>query len=150
MPYLSEESIKTLQAELKDRKYVKRREIAERISAARELGDLSENFEYHEAKDQQGANEVRIVVLEDMLKTATVIHVQTGKETISLGGTFTAKTEKGSVTYRIVGATEANPLAGSISNESPLGQAFLGHRVGEVVTVTTPAGIMSYTIVSIE
>ena len=147
--YLSKDALINLQKELEHRIRVERREIAEKIAAAKELGDLSENFEYHEAKNQQSINEMRIMELEAMLKDTTIVEKTSGNQTISLGCTFVVSLEGKEKTFQMVGSTEANPLEGKISNESPLGKAFLGHRVSEKVEVETPGGIKQYTIIQI-
>lgn len=149
--YISEEGLKKLEEEYAHRKLVVRREIAERISNAKELGDLSENFEYQEAKEAQGANEVRIVELEEMIKSAVLVTTKTGGDVIQLGVRFTVKTAPHPERiFELVGSTEADPLKGKISNESPLGKSFIGARVGDVVAVETPGGLVEYTIVRIE
>lgn len=147
--YISATGLQRLQEELETRKGVTRREIADKIGAAKELGDLSENFEYQEAKEEQGANEVRIVELEAMIKDAVIVEDQKGGDTIVLGTTFDAEVGSAKKTFQIVGSNEANPIDGKISNESPIGQAFIGRSVGEEVSVATPAGTVVYKIVRI-
>jgi len=147
--YVSLQGHEELKQEFENRKKVLRREIAGKIEAAKELGDLSENFEYHEAKDQQAQNESRIGQLADMLKDIVIVEERRGGTTIALGGRFSAQGNGETKTYEIVGSNEANPLEQKISNESPLGQAFLGHAVGDTIDVTTPSGIMRYTITEI-
>lgn len=147
--YVSAEALEELRSELERRKMVTRREIAARIEAAKELGDLSENFEYHEAKEQQGANESRVIELESMIRNATVVQKKTGG-TIALGSTFTVEVGGIQKVIQLVGATEANPMEGKISNESPIGQAFLGRNPGELVEVQVPSGAVSYKILSIQ
>src|SRR3990167_4272751 len=138
--YLSAEGFKKLEAELDYRKRELRREIAARIEAAKELGDLSENFEYHEAKDQQGTNEMRIDDLEGMIRDTVIVAQQTGQTHVTMGSTFTVESKLGKRTFEIVGSNEADPLSGKISNESPLGLAFLGQKVGDVVEIAIPSG----------
>lgn len=147
--YVSKERLEAMKQEIIERKGKIRREIAERISVAKELGDLSENFEYHDAKDQQGYNEVKISQLESEIRDAIIIEDKSQQEIISLGCTFEAMIESEKKTFSIVGSSEADPMAGKISNESPLGQAFLGHAKGDVVEVKTPGGIRSYLITRI-
>jgi transcription elongation factor GreA len=147
--YLSKEKLAELVQELETRRLRTRREIAGRIEAAKELGDLSENFEYHEAKEQQALNETRIVDLEGMIKDAVLVEQQTGGKEISLGSTFVAEVNGTKRTFEIVGSNEADPMAGKISNESPIGQAFIGREAGETVQVAVPSGMMSYKIVEI-
>lgn len=147
--YISAEGLQKLIDELETRKMVTRREIADKIGAAKELGDLSENFEYADAKEQQGTNEVRIANLESMIKDCVVVEQQSGGDVIQLGTTFVVEVNGAQKTFSIVGRNEANPLTGQISNESPLGQAFIGHSVKESVSVAVPSGTMIYKIVSI-
>ena len=147
--YISAEGLKKLIEELETRKTVTRREIAQCISDAKELGDLSENFEYQDAKERQGSNEVRISDLDGMIKDSVVVDQQAGGDTIVLGTTFKATANGASRTFQIVGSNEANPIEGKISNESPIGMAFIGHAVGEDVSVEIPAGTMVYRITEI-
>ena len=146
--YISAQGLEELKIELKTRK-LERREIAYKIESAKELGDLSENFEYHEAREQQAMNETRIGQIEEMLKDIALVEEKRGGSTISLGSKFIVKMNGTQKTYEMVGSSEANPLDGKISNESPLGQAFIGHGVADVVEVTVPSGVMSYTIIEI-
>lgn len=147
--YISAAGLQKLKEELETRKSTTRRDIAEKIGAAKELGDLSENFEYQEAKEEQGANEVRIAELEAMIKDAHIVEEQSGGDTITLGTTFEAEVGGTRKTFEIVGSNEANPISGKISNESPIGQAFIGRKVGEDVSVAVPSGTMVYKIVRI-
>src|SRR3989338_5500645 len=124
--YISVEGLEKLQAEFIKRKTETRREMAKRIEAAKELGDLSENFEYHEARDKKAVNETRIMELDGMIKDAVIVKAQSGQNIISLGSQFTAASANGERIYQMVGSSESDPLSGKISNESPLGQAFLG------------------------
>ncbi len=128
---------------------VRRKEIAERIERAKELGDLSENAEYSEAKDAQALNEGRIIELSATLKNVTIVNKVSDGEHIVMGSTVTAKIDGKDKEYTIVSFNEADPLNGLISNESPLGVAFIGKRKGESVEVETPRGIMHYKIVKV-
>ncbi|HBR80345.1 MAG: transcription elongation factor GreA [Candidatus Uhrbacteria bacterium GW2011_GWE2_45_35] len=148
--FVSTQGLEDLKNELENRKKVLRPEIAQKISSAKELGDLSENFEYHEAKDQQGQNESRVMELEDMLRNVVIVHSKTGDSTISLGCTFVAEKDGTKKNFQMVGSSEANPLEGKISNESPIGQAFLGSAVNETVKITTPGGEIKYKILEIK
>lgn len=149
--YVSSEGLEKLKEELYHRKTTLRKEIAEKIGDAKELGDLSENFEYHDAKDQQGANETRVLELEDMLHNLEVVDGQTGGDTINVGIKFSVKLNDGTTkTFEIVGASEADPMNGKISNESPLGNKFIGLKVGESAEFETPTGLMTYTVEDIE
>ena len=150
---LTAEGIRELEDRLEYMKTVTRKEIAEQIKEARGFGDLSENAEYDEAKNEQSRIEGEIKQLEDRLRNATVIdESMLNTKTVNVGSTVVVQ-EQGSsekVTYLIVGSTEANPLEGKISNESPVGEALLGHGKGDVVEVTTPGGQIEYTILSIK
>ena len=148
--YISADGLKKLEKEFTWRKTDLRREITERISTAKELGDLSENFEYHEAKESQGLNEARISELEGMIKDVVIVEQKTGSDVIGLGMTFVAEQDGKKRTFEIVGSSEAEPMAGKISNESPIGQAFVGRKVGETVEVRVPSGTMKYLIVEIK
>jgi len=147
--YLSAEKLEELKVELVTRKKVTRREIAERISAAKELGDLSENFEYHESKDAQGMNESRIRQVEAMILDASIVEQTSGGDRVQLGVTFEAEVGDIKKTFQIVGASEANPLEGKISNESPLGNALLGVKTGEAVKLEVPSGIVTYKVTKV-
>lgn len=128
---------------------VRRKEIAERIERAKELGDLSENAEYSEAKDAQALNEGRIIELMSTLKNVTIVNKTSDGEHIVMGSTVTVEIDGKKKDYTIVSFNEADPLNGLISNESPLGVAFIGRRKGEKVEVETPRGVMHYKIVKV-
>lgn len=147
---LTKEGLENLQKELDYLKTTKRDEIAEKIEIARSYGDLSENAEYDEAKNDQAVVEARIAEIDNMLKNAVVIEdVDTGK--VRPGATVVVKNLKMNkeITYKIVGSNEADPLHGLLSDESPVGSALMDRAPGEVVSVETPAGIMEYEIVEI-
>lgn len=110
------------------------------------MGDLSENFAYHEAREQQGLNESRILVIQAMLLNAVIVE-ETKGGSIGLGSTFVVSVNGAEKTFSIVGESEANPMEGKISNVSPLGVAFLGHTAGDTVEVEVPSGKMVYNIV---
>ncbi len=149
--YVSTEGLEKLKEELNYRKTILRKEIAEKIGDAKELGDLSENFEYHDAKDQQGANESRIIELENLMHNLIIVDSQTGVDTIAVGSQFKTALADGTVKkFEIVGASEADPINGKISNESPLGNKFLGLKVGEIAEIQTPGGTVTYKVVSIQ
>ena len=149
---LTYEGLKKLEDELQDLKVVKRKEVADKIKEAREQGDLSENAEYDAAKDEQRDIEARIEEIEKILKNAeVVVEEDVNLDKISIGCNirildleFDEELE-----YKIVGSTEANSLKGKISNESPVGKALIGKKVGETVTVETQAGEISYKILEI-
>jgi len=147
--YISASGLRKLEEEIEKRRKETRREIASRIEAAKELGDLSENFEYHEAKEQQAMNEMRIADLESMIKDSVIVEQQSGGSEISLGSTFDVETNGLKKTFEMVGSSEADPIAGKISNESPLGYAFMGRSVGETVEIEVPSGKIPYKIVRI-
>lgn len=148
--YISEEGLEKLKQELQELKTVTRREIAERLESAKALGDLAENAEYSEAKEAQSLNEARIGEFEEMLRNIVVIQKPTSVGVVQIGSIVTVSRDGGEERYMIVGTEEANPAGGRISNESPLGKAFLGKKVGETVTVKTPAGEVVYAVVRIE
>lgn len=147
---ISQEGYDKLQGELNCLTQVKRKEIAERIERAKELGDLSENAEYSEAKDAQALNEGRILELANTLKNVTVVDSHGSKDEVVMGSTVTVKGDDKEKKYTIVSFNEADPLAGKISNESPLGVAFVGKKKGDTVTVETPRGVVKYKILKIE
>ena len=122
--------------------------IAEKIATARDFGDLSENAEYTAAKDEQSQIESRIAEIEGILQNATIIKTKDTSK-VNVGNTVALKTDGKTVTYTIVGPVEADPLEGKISNESPIGQALLGKKVGDTVEIKTPRGAVAYEIVSI-
>jgi transcription elongation factor GreA len=148
---ISKEGYEKLEKELNHLTNIKRREIADRIENAKELGDLSENAEYQEAKDAQAFNEGRIAEITATLKNVTVVESEGGKDEVSMGSAVTVKNEGGiEKKYTIVSFNEADPLSGKISNESPLGVAFLGKKKNDVVKVETPKGEVEYKITKIE
>ena len=150
---LTYEGLKKLEDELQDLKVVKRKEVADKIREAREQGDLSENAEYDAAKDEQRDIEARIEEIEKILKNAeVVVEEDVNLDQINIGCSirildleFDEELE-----YKIVGSTEANSLKGKISNESPVGKALIGARVGETVSVETQAGVFQYKVLEIQ
>ena len=145
--------LKKLEDELHDLKVVRRKEVAEKIKEAREQGDLSENAEYDAAKDEQRDIEARIEELEAILKNAeVVVEDEADTERINLGCKVLVYDQEfdEEVEFKIVGSTEANSLQGKISNESPLGKALIGAKVGDMVSVEAPAGMMEYKVLKIE
>ena len=140
---LTPEGLENLKAELEDLTTAKRREVAERIKDAREYGDISENSEYDDAKNEQAMLEARIASLEEKLRSATVVEAKdVTTDAVSVGTAVKVKDDATgkSVTYTIVGSTEANPAEQKLSNESPVGRALMGHKKGETVTVQLPNG----------
>jgi transcription elongation factor GreA len=148
---ITKEGLEKFKKELAELKNDKLPDIIDKIEKAKELGDLSENAEYHDAKDQQGFIVSRIREIEQILKTATISENYEETGVISLGTTFQVEDNKGiKKEYTIVGFNEAEPIVGKISNESPMGEAFLGHKVGDVVEVQIPRGIISYKILQVK
>ena len=125
----------------------RRGEIADKIATARGFGDLSENAEYDTAREEQGLLETRIAEIEDILQNASIIQ-STGTSEIGLGSTVELKSDTKTVTYTVIGPVEANPLEGKISNESPIGQALMGKKIGESVVIMTPKGETAYQVVA--
>jgi transcription elongation factor GreA len=147
--YISRDGLERLRKELEEMVSARRPEIAQRIHDAKEHGDLSENAEYEDAKNEQAFVEGRIQTLEALIKNATIIDENHSVEMVQIGSTVKMDGPDGKVSFTIVGSTEARPTEGRISNESPVGRALLGRKKGEVVTVRVPAGDISYTIVGI-
>lgn len=141
---LTKDGQKELEAELGTLKN-RRGEIADKIADARDYGDLSENAEYDAAREEQGLVETRIAEIEDILMNAELISSSKSK-TVVLGSNVTLTTNGKEVEYQLVGAVEANPAEGKISTESPIGQALMGKKVGDSVTITTPKGSIGYAI----
>lgn len=131
-------------AELKGR----RGEIAEKIAEARSFGDLSENAEYDAAREEQGLLETRVIEIEDILQHASIIKAADAT-VVGLGSAVELKNSDRTVTYTVVGPVEADPMEGKISDESPIGQALMGKKVGDEVTISTPKGEIVYTISSL-
>lgn len=145
--------LKALEDELENLRVVKRKEVAEKIKEAREQGDLSENAEYDAAKDEQRDIEARIDELEKILKNVeVVVEEEVDLEKINVGCTVLVHDDEydEEIEFKIVGSTEANSLQGKISNESPVGQALMGKKVGDIVDVETPAGNIRYTVLKID
>jgi transcription elongation factor GreA len=149
---LTPEGLRKLEEELEFLKTVKRKEVAERIKQSKEFGDLMENSEYEDAKNEQAFIEGRILTLEGMLRNARVINNHDVRsDVVTIGSTVRLQDEAGEeLSYTIVGSPEADPLHDRISNESPVGRALLGRRRGDRVTVKAPAGTIRYTIKAIK
>lgn len=140
-----------LKAELQDLKTNKRIEVSEKLKKAKELGDLSENSEYIEAREEQSRTETKIGELEEMIHNASLIQKNDHSQIVKIGSTIEVERADGKkLKFTIVGANETKPEAGLISNESPLGKAFLEKRAGEKTTVETPNGKVEYKIKAIE
>jgi transcription elongation factor GreA len=150
---LTQEGLKKLEEELEHLKSVKRKQVAERIKVAISYGDISENSEYDDAKNEQAFIEGRIITLEKMLRNARIIQDdEVDTEAVSIGSTVRLKDIEfdDEVEYTIVGSAESNPLENKISNESPVGQALLGKTIGSLVDVNVPAGVIQYKVLDIK
>ncbi|BFL72050.1 MULTISPECIES: transcription elongation factor GreA [Anaerococcus] len=149
---LSKEYLEKLEDELEYLKTKRRPEIAEKIKIARSFGDLSENADYDEAKNEQGEIESRIAKVEDMIRNAKTIEVDVNSDEVGVGNTVTVYDEEFDETldYKIVGTAESDPVKGFISNESPVGAALLGKKKDDRVEVNTPNGKMYFTIKNIK
>lgn len=148
--YVSRDGLEKLKQELKWLKSTKRQEVAARIEKAKDLGDLSENAEYAEAKDEFAFTEGRILELEDAVLRAEVIEAKTDNGQVGLGCTVRVAVGGREREFTVVGAAEAAPLEGRVSNESPLGRALLGKKVGDSVQVAAPSGPVTYEIKEIK
>ncbi len=147
---ISKEGYEKIRKELEYLKATRRKEIAERIQKAKDMGDLSENAEYAEAKDEQAFNEGRIIELEALIKNVTIVENGGAKERIGMGSKITVKVGGEEKEYIIVSFNEVDPMLGKISNESPLGRAFLDKKAGDKAKVQTPKGEMEYEILRVE
>ncbi len=147
--YISKDGLEKLRAELDEMLAVRRPEVAQRIHDAKEHGDLSENAEYEDAKNEQAFTEGRIQTLQAMIKNATIIDEKHSTDHVQIGSTVKVESEDGAESFTIVGSAEAKPTDGKISNESPVGRALLGKKRGDKVLVRVPAGDFSYKIVDI-
>ena len=150
---LTAEGLKKIEQKFEYLKSVRRREVAERIKQAIEFGDISENSEYEDAKNEQAFIEGEIITLEKMLRNSKVIDEQEIKtDVVSIGVTVVLKDlEFGDeFEYTLVGSAEADPVDFKISNESPVGQAILGQKIGSIVEVNVPAGILKYEVIDIK
>ncbi len=148
--YLTKEGIQKLQAELDDLVKNQRPKIAEALKEAKEFGDLAENASFDATKDNQAFVEGRINEIEHILKHAEVIESPRVKSQVNLGSTVHLELESGIHKYTIVGSTEADPANGMISNESPIGKALIGRKVGEEIEVEIPSGTTTYKVIRIE
>ncbi|MFA6273831.1 MAG: transcription elongation factor GreA [Candidatus Paceibacterota bacterium] len=148
--YITEEKKKALEAELKELKGPKRKEILENLEYAKSLGDLSENAEYHQTREDQGKLEERIKKIEKILESSEVIS-KTGSDIIEVGSSVVVQKEGDDEekTFQIVGSEEADMATGKVSNKSPFGQALFGNKKGDVISFKTPNGIVNYKIVNV-
>jgi transcription elongation factor GreA len=149
MKYITSQKLKEIKKELEELKR-KRNEIAERIREAQDMGDLAENAEYAEAKEVQAFNEGRIQELEQIFKNAVIISRKNECDSVEVGCQVLVQNKHGKKEFIIVGSEEADPTQGKISNESPLGRAFLGKRKNDEVLVQTPSGKIRYKILQIK
>jgi transcription elongation factor GreA len=147
--YISRDGLVKLRQELDEMVSLRRPEIAQRIHDAKEHGDLTENAEYEDAKNEQAFVEGRIQQLEALIKNATLIEENHGNDHVAIGSTVKVDGPDGKESFTIVGSTEARPTEGRISNESPVGRALLGRKKGDTITVQVPAGDIAYKIVQI-
>ncbi len=148
--YFSKEGLEKLKNELEERTSVLRPEIARRIKEAKEEGDISENAAFDAAREAQAANEGRIEEIKATLENAVVISATNGGGVVNVGSSVKVDSPKGAQNFVIVGAAESDPIKGFISNESPLGKAFLGRKKGEKIEVKTPKGAVEYKILEIK
>jgi len=149
--YLTQEGEAKLKAELTELKGPRREEIAQRLRSAIQMGDLSENADYHKAKEDQAFLEGRIQEIEAVLRNAVIIEKSANIEVVSIGDHVTIQeADYPPETYHVVGAKEADPRNGRISNESPIGRAIMDRKAGDVVEADTPGGKMKFKILKIE
>jgi len=148
--YITEEKRKALELELKDLEGPKRREILEALAYAKSLGDLSENAEYHQTREDQGKLEERIAKIEQILQSSEVVSGG-GGDVVEVGSKVVVvkENEKGEKTYQIVGSEEADMALGKISNRSPFGEALFGKKKGDSISFNTPNGVVNYKIVNV-
>jgi len=148
--YLSQERFDELNQELVQLKSEGRVTVAERLKQAKEMGDLSENSEYQEAREEQGRLEKKIGELEEILRNSAIIKKIAGTEAVKIGTKIKVKKGNDIINFTIVGSNESNPAQGFISNESPIGKGLLGKKVGDVANIKTPKGETSYQILTID
>ena len=149
--YLTAEGKAKLKIELEELKGPRREELSRRLRSAIQMGDLSENADYHKAKEDQGFLEGRIQEIEAMLHSAVIIEKSPNTDVVSIGDHVTIQEDDfPPETYQVVGAREADPRNGRISNESPIGSAIMDHKVGDIVEANTPGGKMKFKILKIE
>ncbi len=148
--YISPEKLIQLQEELKELRLQKMPELAKRIDDARQLGDLSENAEYHAAREEMAWSQSRMKEVQYILDNAEIIEEGSSGDAVGLGSTITVEFNGVKRELQVVGAQEADPMSGRISNESPLGRAFFGHKKGDKVEVQVPAGVQVYKIIQVK
>jgi len=148
--FLTADGLKKIKEELDNRRNVIRQQIATAIKEAKEQGDISENAEYSEAKNQQAENEARISELEFMLKEAKVVSYDKASQVVQMGSKVIARYNGNQMEFQIVGSNESDPANFKISNESPIGKGFLGKKKGEEVEIETPGGVVKYKIIDVK
>lgn len=148
--YLTSDSLSALKTEYEELRSKKIPEIAKRIDEAKQQGDLSENAEYHQAREDMSWAQGRLAEVEQLINTAQIITHGGKKGEISLGSTVTIRLNGDTRDYTIVGAQEASPASGRISNESPLGSAFLGHKKGDKISVAVPSGQQIFEVLDVK
>jgi len=149
--FLTAEGAAKLKIELEELKGPRREELSRRLRSAIQMGDLSENADYHKAKEDQGFLEGRIQEIEAMLHSAVIIEKSPNTDVVSIGDHVTIQEDDfPPETYQVVGAREADPRNGRISNESPIGSAIMDHKVGDIVEANTPGGKMKFKLLKIE
>jgi transcription elongation factor GreA len=150
--FLTQEGLKKLEDELDYLRTVRRQEVARRLHDALQEGDILENAEYEDAKNEQAFVEGRILTLQTMLNNAVLIEENGPADSVRIGSHVTVVEEGDDAeeTYYVVGSAEADPTRGRISNESPLGRALMGRKVGDQIAVNAPAGVLSFRVVSIQ
>ena len=149
--YFSREGLEKLKQELEERTTITRPEIAKRLKEAKEEGDISENAAFDAAKEAQSMNEGRIEEIKDILDNAVIITGGANSSgVVTVGSSIKVESKNGTNNYIIVGAAESDPIKGFISNESPLGKAFLGHKKGDKIEVRTPKGSADYKILEVK
>jgi len=151
MTYVSTKKLKELKKELEQKKIITRQKISQRIQEAKALGDLSENADYAEAKEQQAFNEGRIIELENLISNAIIVSKKRIKNVVQIGSKVTVKNKNDKKKeFIITGSAETDPEKGKISNESPFGRAFLNSKLNDFVQVQTPRGRVKYKIIKIK
>jgi transcription elongation factor GreA len=147
---LTKDGLTRLERELEELRTVRRSEVAERIKYAKDFGDISENAEYEDAKNEQGMLEGRILVVENMIRNAVIIEEAAGGGVVGIGSAVEVKDEFGKQAFTIVGPAEVDVAQGRISMESPVGKALLGHKVGDQVEVQSPGGSRNVKITKVQ
>ena len=148
--YFTKEGLEKIKAELEDRINVQRPEIAKRLKEAKEEGDISENAAFDSAKESQSENEGRIEEIKAIIENVVIFEEGKGGSIVHIGSSVKIDSKNGKQTFIVVGAAKSDPLKGFISNESPLGKAFLGHKKGDKIEVETPKGKMEYKILEVK